>query len=873
MKMISALVIVTITTTVTRAATFTITSTNDSGPGSLRDAITAANANRGLDTIVFNIPGTGVQTIQPASPLPALTDPAVIDGYTQPGASPNTLTAGDNAALLIVLNGTNAGPTACGLNLSTGGCTGRGLVINGFGSHGVFLSAEGSNTITGNFIGTDAAGAVASGNGWAQDAGGIYVAQSSGTNLIGGTTPAARNLISGNPEGIVLTGSDGNKILGNFVGTDATGSLAIPNTQEAGVLINGGTDNHVGNATPGSGNLIAGNVKTNSAGWWDGGFGIEVSTDGTIGIEGNLIGTDVTGKIGLGNHIGGHVRANGGRIADNVISGNGYWGLWLDGTAFVFQGNFIGTDKDGISPLGNGSVGLWTDATSSLFGGTAPGSGNVFSCNGGYGLEICNASGHDNVVQGDFIGTDVAGTNALGQQNEGLAIFSGATNLIGGTSPGTRNVISGNSGTGVDIRGNQNTLQGNFVGTDVTGTNALPNGTGVNVGDAAVNNLIWGTTPGAGNLISGNVGSAVAINGNGVCGTRLQGNLIGTDISGLQPLGNAQGVSINGANDNVVGGIEPGASNVIAHSLSGPGVGLWSLDGLQWGIGNSIRANSIFDNCAGVALFPPANSNQCFPLIKSATVTGDQTSIVGLINSAPNTALALDFYANIGVDHCGYAEGQTYLGFSTIITDVTGESDFIVTLMTGVTAGDVITAIATDPAGNSSSFAAPVTVVATSQTATLSVVLQPQDMAVSEGQKAAFSLKASVVPEGLHYLVYQWRKNSVAIPGADSPSFVIPEAATANNGALYDCVVAIPGASVTSRAALLTVTNDLTPPKLLSAEGSFTLTNVTLIFSEPVNVADATSPTNYLSSGGLDVSNAVLLADKGASRNWTYNEI
>lgn len=327
MKTSFASVFLAATTTFCSGATFTVTNTDDTGPGSLRQAISAANGSPGLDTITFNVPGIGPQTIQPLSPLPPITDPVVIDGYTQPGASPNSVSPGDNAVLMIVLDGTNAGSDACGLNITAGGSTVLGLVVNRFGSHGVLLNGAGSNVLVGNFIGTDVTGTIARGNGWAQDAGGVYIAQSSGSNVVGGTGTAERNLISGNPEGLVISGSDGNQVLGNFIGTDATGAKAIPNTGTGGVVINGGTDNHIGGAASGAGNLISGNVKTNAAGWWDGGFGIEASTDGTTVIEGNLIGTDITGKVALGNNIGGHVRGNGGRIGGGFGRG-GQCNFW-----------------------------------------------------------------------------------------------------------------------------------------------------------------------------------------------------------------------------------------------------------------------------------------------------------------------------------------------------------------------------------------------------------------------------------------------------------------------------------------------------------------------------------------------------------------
>ena len=143
------------------AATYTVTNTNDSGAGSLRQAITDANASAGLDTIAFNIPGSGVHTITPGSVLPTITDPVVIDGYSQPGSSPNTLAVGDDAVLQIELDGNGAG--YYGLTISGGGSTIKGLVIGGWGFNSVVFDilTNGGNTIQGCFIGTDPTGSVA----------------------------------------------------------------------------------------------------------------------------------------------------------------------------------------------------------------------------------------------------------------------------------------------------------------------------------------------------------------------------------------------------------------------------------------------------------------------------------------------------------------------------------------------------------------------------------------------------------------------------------------------------------------------------------------------------------------------------------------
>jgi len=211
-------------------STITVTNTNDSGPGSLRQAILDANANPGTDTIAFNIPGAGVHTISPTSLLPTITDPVVIDGYTQPGSSPNTLQNGDNAGLLIELAGNVVASGGCsgfcgGLTLTSGNSTIRGLVINrftgSFQDYAILLQGNGGNLIEGNFIGTNPSGTGAASNGVTR---GIGVFSSS-NNTIGGTSPAARNVISGNNQSGIYISSNingasaaNNLVQGNYIG-------------------------------------------------------------------------------------------------------------------------------------------------------------------------------------------------------------------------------------------------------------------------------------------------------------------------------------------------------------------------------------------------------------------------------------------------------------------------------------------------------------------------------------------------------------------------------------------------------------------------------------------------------------------------------
>ncbi len=227
--------------------TFIVTHTDDTGAGSLRQAILDANADSDLDEIHFNITtGSPPYTIQPTSlhPLPVITHPVVIDGYTQPGASPNTNPPhlGSNAVLMIELDGTNAGTTANGLEISAGNSTVRGLVINRFEGHGIKLTTNGGNRIEGNYIGTNVTGDVGHGNGGV----GVNVFGSP-NNTIGGTVASARNVISGNSSSagvqIALAASFGNAVQGNFIGTNAAGTDARPNG--VGLLIVGSASSNV----------------------------------------------------------------------------------------------------------------------------------------------------------------------------------------------------------------------------------------------------------------------------------------------------------------------------------------------------------------------------------------------------------------------------------------------------------------------------------------------------------------------------------------------------------------------------------------------------------------------------------------------------
>ena len=318
--------------------TFTVTNTNDSGTGSLRQAILDANANLGLDVIAFNIPargrqpGPGPHTIQPTSPLPHITDPVIIDGYTQPGAAPAT--DDTPATLLIELDGINVIGLHwdSGLNIDhAGNSTVRGLVINRFGDVGIHIQDQGGNIIEGNYIGTDVTGTMNRGN----FQGGVRIWDAP-NNMIGGTTPEARNVISGNngyAVGILLSGATANKVQGNFIGTDVTGTADLGNSNHGVFIYEAASSNTIG-----PGNVIVGNGRA----------GIEINGIGATGnqIVGNFIGTDVTGTLKRGNFDHGVIIEE--EASDNTMGpgntiSNNHYGIRLRSSSDnqIYNNNFI----------------------------------------------------------------------------------------------------------------------------------------------------------------------------------------------------------------------------------------------------------------------------------------------------------------------------------------------------------------------------------------------------------------------------------------------------------------------------------------------------------------------------------------------------
>jgi CSLREA domain-containing protein len=385
------------------ATTFTVNTNDDADTVctaahcSLREAIKAANASLGNDQIVFDIPLGGAETIRPVGrSLPAVIDPVTLDATTQPGYS---------GSPIIELDGSLAGPGSVGFDIPAGQSVIEGFVVNGF-AVGIRLAGADGTTIIGDYLGTDISGGLPRPNVF-----GIFVA--SADNTIGGTTSNKRNLISGNGDGVVLgNGATRNTILGNYIGTDATGTFALSNS--IGVHVNNDVGgNIVGGNVSGDGNLISGNQT---------GISFDFAGSGNL-VQGNLIGTDPTGlaAISITGQVGVLVTSSSGIVlggpstADrNVISGNASGGVYLQGPHNLVANNYVGVGADGQTPVGNTAGGLFVDASDNTVGVGLPGSqveggSNVIAYNGGQGGVVVRLG-----TQSSILGNSIHSNATLG---------------------------------------------------------------------------------------------------------------------------------------------------------------------------------------------------------------------------------------------------------------------------------------------------------------------------------------------------------------------------------------------------------------------------------------------------------------------------
>ncbi|HEY7309956.1 MAG TPA: SdrD B-like domain-containing protein [Gemmataceae bacterium] len=390
----------------TLLSAYVVTTTADSGTGSLRDAITQINAdtshtlyaspsNPTVDEIDFNITAasdaagggtgynstTGVAAIKPQFALPSITNAVIINGYSQSGASENTLSNGDNSVLKIVLDGSNVPGTdyiaSAGLLINANNSTVEGLAINSFGGSDIYATGNNDN-FQGNFIGTDVSGTLTPfvpnlAQISASDHAGIQITGADnviGTNGDGVNDPGERNIIAGNNSGVILRSTSNSVVAGNFIGTDATGTHALPNWIGIGTLLGANGDRIGTNGThadaAGERNIISGNAAGIAFGV--GGDHVSAETNGVV--AGNSIGVDVNGTP-LGNRVGvfvaidstnitiGGSQAN---LANTIANTQGTGpGVWI----LDFRGAPTGIRVQGNSIYNNGGLGI-------ALGGTYP---------------------------------------------------------------------------------------------------------------------------------------------------------------------------------------------------------------------------------------------------------------------------------------------------------------------------------------------------------------------------------------------------------------------------------------------------------------------------------------------------------------------
>lgn len=425
-------------------------------------------------------------------------------------------------------------------------------------------------------------------------------------------------------------------------------------------------------------------------------YGIYIWKRGGNVVVGSYVGTDVTGTIDQGNGLDGiHVISANNRIGGagegerNLLSGNGRAGLLFccsdaaSGNTAV--NNYVGTNIQGTAAIKNDFFGLGVHSTNNTIGGTTAAERNLLSGNGDAGLEFCcdaNASG--NLAIGNWIGLDSTGTQSIQNYDAGVGLYA-PNNTIGGTTPGERNVISGNRNTGINIccdeRANGNVILGNFIGTDAGGTTGVPNTTvGIYV-IAVANTTIGGTAPKTGNRIAfNNYGGVRVTTGAEIplpVGYQRSVKLLrelgvlapdtGAALRGQAPIQNR--IQRNSIYSNQLMGIDIDA------------VGVMSNDG--------------GDGDAG------PNLGQNYPKLKKAL---SATNLIkGNLKSAPNAEYTVEFYTSAKCDESGFGEGKQYLGALQLTTNNNGAAKFVLTPKK-LKPGAAITATATDINGNTSEF-------------------------------------------------------------------------------------------------------------------------------------------------------------------------
>ena len=720
--------------------TYTVTNLDDSGAGSLRAAITAADAATGTSsTIVFSVAGT----ISLASDLPDISQTVAIDATTAPGA-----TAGGAPVVGIDFNGNTGLTFAAG----SAGSSLLGVAVGGASGNGVTIASSGV-TIAGDYVGLTTGGTENGNNG-----AGIFIASTSSGNIIGSNPVSASgvvsNVISGNAgNGIVIDGSSGNTLVDNYVGTDPTGTLAIANGGSGIVITGGATNNMIGGTaytdtatgavnnptgtegsvtpvivTPPLGNLVSGNSGD--------GILINDSSENNV-LSGNFVGTTASGDSALGNAGDGVaiVGANNNSLIGctalddpfvyyNVISGNGANGLHItDSDDTTVQANFFGVGADNATIVGNGLNGILVDGSSSntQVGGVIP-LGNVSAGNGQNGIDVADTASH--FISFNTFGGLFAFGGAAPNGNDGILVTS-----TGGYNTLQTNVLSGNTNDGIEIGGNASgvTVDPNIAGLSTDGTSLLSGGgngnDGLEIDGTAHDNIIGGDQQSVipENTFSGNGAYGVGITDSAYDNQVFASN-IGVDVVGNQAFGNGEGgILVSGdATGNIIG--DTASTGVrVADIISGN-------DGNGVTLGDTTSATTITNNTIGFGaqgIQPIPNSGQPIDTGASTDNTiADNTS--DALSSVWSTASVSPAIAAI----LSGTSVQTYSG-----SGVLGSGAVVVQTGSGtITAGTSTTAIVDASAGgNVISASAPI-VIAAAPSDTVSATGSATLLGASSGQ-------------------------------------------------------------------------------------------------------------------------------------------
>lgn len=585
-------------------------------------------------------------------------------------------------------------------------------VISGNGGNGIGLYEASRNQIAMNSIGTDLTGTIDLGNGQ----NGILVTSKSIDNLIGGEAvagndptsgifvrPPQGNLISGNAaNGVLINGkSTFNQLSGNFIGTDASGNVALGNDLD-GVAIVSANNNSLIGCTQVEDPFIYYNVISGN-----GGHGLRVTNSNNTTIQANFFGMGANNDTAVGNAGNGVIiegksirTTMGGPIPlGNVVAANELNGIVVADKAsdFISFNSFVGLAAfSDNTTFGNGLDGMLITSKGSLIQIRT----NVISSNGDDGIEVSGRAKGVQIFQ-NIIGLNTSGETAMGNAGNGVEVSGKARDIIiGGPTDSfsiiPQNVISANSGNGVALleRSRNIEINASFIGTDIHGESASGNLlAGVHVGEKSKDNRIGSSNPDLATVISANGGSGIELEN--TTGNTVIGTFIGTDRFGILPLGNSgHGVKLTGSSKNVVGDNAPGVpANVIAFNvLNGVSVDSGSQNGIHV---NSIHSNSL----PGISLIN-GNQNQPAPLLENTVTEGNRLVVTGTLNGKSRSTYTVEFFAST-LDN---QSGRVYLGVLTVKTDSSGVGVLNFTSDLPLLGLHFITATATDSKNNTSQF-------------------------------------------------------------------------------------------------------------------------------------------------------------------------